>query len=163
MLSLKRLAYFAPLPFIIAIGATLAGWSPAWNKVPQIPTAGLSSPGVGRCVALYEFGESEPVGITVSDRENMHKADENRAAYAIGTYTAVALIAQKAGRPDLGSLALELRMTDGPNPSQEGGTVECWCSNTIWSGDPRKGGKVTGCGGPCGSCTHCTVRSPAIN
>ena len=159
-MTLRRLAFFAPLPFIIAIGATLAGWSPSWEKRPQIPMAGLYGQGIGRCVALYE--DDTLVGITINRTEDMRKADANRAAYAISTYNAATLAAQNAGRPDLASILVNLRVTDGPDPMQEARTADCWCESTIWSGDPRKGGTVVGCGGGCSSCTHCVVRSPEI-
>lgn len=140
-----------------------AGWSEAWDQVnPPIPMAGLYAPGVGRCVALYEGDEL--IGITINRTEDMHKANRNRASYAISTYNALARIAQEAHRPEIASWATGLRMTDGPDPMQDEGTITCWCENTIWQRDER-GNKLIpkGCGGPCGSCSHCVVVYPAIN
>jgi len=147
------------LVFLVS-GLAAAGWSEAWDQVnPPIPMAGLYGPGIGRCVALYE--DTTFIGATINRSEIMSKSNRNRATYAIGTYNAVALAAHKAGRPDLAAAAVDLRMVE--QPSLDIDDMQCWCENTIWSGDPRKGGTVIGCGGNCGSCTHCMVKSRKIN
>jgi hypothetical protein len=152
---MKKAVLFLALCLALSGIGLFAGWSPAWEKRPPIPMAGLYTPGVGRCVALYE-GDTL-VGITSVPYEDMRKADRNRDSYAISTYNALGLIAQSARRPDLASAAVELRMVNGPSASVESQTTECWCTNTVWSGTPGRGGKITGCEGPCGSCTRCSV------
>jgi len=153
----SRWILVAATSLVFIMAALVAGWSPAWNEKPRIPTAGLYAPGVGRCVALYEGGTM--IGYVINRTEDMRRADKNRDGYAISTYNSVTLIAQQAGRPDLASLAVDLQITDGPSLDSQGPPIGCYCENTIWSGDPRKGGKVTGCGGACGSCTHCVVKT----
>lgn len=155
---MKRLYLAVSLIPVLVLASLLLGWSPAWNEKPRIPTAGLFTPGVGRCVALYE-GDTM-IGYTINRTEDMHRANRNRDAYAISTYNAVTLIAQQAGRPDLASLAVDLEILDGPSlDAVKAPPMGCYCENTIWSGDPRRGGQVTGCGGACGSCTHCVVKT----
>lgn len=160
---MKRAAIPVVVFVLLAVGLAAAGWSDSWDQGnPKIPTAGLYVPGIGRCVALYEGDEL--IGITVNRTEDMNKANKNRSGYAISTYNALGIIAQRAGRPDLAALAVDLRMTDGPDPSLEGGTMTCWCENTIWQRDGRSGKLIAkGCAGACGSCTHCAARYPSAD
>lgn len=142
---LAALLMLVPAVFLLAASA----------DQPPIPMTGLFGPGIGRCVALSE-GDIL-LGITINRTENMAKQAENPAGFAISTYNAVAMIAQESKRPDIASLAVDLEIRSGEYNAEahslEPDSMVCYCENTIWEGRV-----IVGCGGSCGSCTHCYVR-----
>lgn len=139
------------LVFVLAI-ALVAGAHPIADREAPLPTKGLDGHGLGYCVSLSEGGQQIGQVLVPFHRADPKKRDE----FAISVYNAVTLIAQNAGRPDLASKAASLRIVR-PGAAVDPESMTCACTNTTWSGDPRKGGRVMGCGGPCGSCASCTV------
>lgn len=144
-----------PIPTLILVlmmlapAVVLMAASP--DTPPPIPTAGLYTPGIGRCVALYEGDVL--LGITINRTEDMVRANKNRDGYAISTYNAVTRLAQEIGRPDIASAAVDLRMTWGRPDALSADSMVCYCENTVWWNR-----QIVGCGGACGSCTHCYVK-----
>jgi hypothetical protein len=128
--------------------------TPTADRGAPLPMNGLDGHGLGYCVTLME-GDAQIGQVLVP----FHRPDpQKRDEFTISVYNAVTLIAQNAGRPDLASKAVSLRIAS-PGDAVEDTTMTCVCTNTIWIGTPGKGGSVAGCGGACGSCMACKVKA----
>lgn len=145
ILSLASVIYEAPHAYPVDLA-----------KAP-LPKATIKIEGFGNayCVSFREgkdLEHSKQVGqpLLVPFAPTVETYD----TFIVGTRNALARIAQSAGRPDLVDLSVNIKWL-APGSAFPERSVGCFCSNTIWSGDPRSGGKVKGCGGPCGSCSVC--------